>query len=151
MGQVIYMDVGAQGLDMIRPLWEGLIAHIKVRSTYFSQWFEARTFEQRKNEILKKSVAGKLRVDLAVDEGRCIGYCVSSISDRIGEVDSIFVEEGHRSRGIGGEMMKRALAWMESEKAGSVKISASVGNEEVLPFYQRHGFFPRYILLEKVR
>jgi len=145
------MDVGEQGLDQIRPLWEGLRAHIKPRSTYFSKWFEARTFEQRKNELLKKSAGGKLRVDLAVDDGHCIGYCVSSISDRIGEVDSIFVEEGLRSRGIGSEMMKRALEWMDDEKAKSVKIATSVGNEEVLHFYQRYGFFPRHILLEQVR
>ena len=60
----------------------------------------------------------------------------------------IFVEESHRACGIGGEMMKRALAWMETEKAERVNIAVSIGNEEVLPFYQRYGFFPKHIFLE---
>lgn len=45
-------------------------------------------------------------------------------------------------------MMKRALAWMETEKAERVNIAVSIGNEEVLPFYQRYGFFPKHIFLE---
>ena len=98
--------------------------------------------------MLAKSTAGKLHICLALDGGEYVGYCVSSVCCRAGEIDSIFVEESHRACGIGGEMMKRALAWMETEKAERVNIAVSIGNEEVLPFYQRYGFFPKHILLE---
>ncbi|MFB3764129.1 MAG: GNAT family N-acetyltransferase [Methanotrichaceae archaeon] len=148
MTEVSYIEVDEQGLDQIKPLWEKLIEHVRLRSTYFSKWFGARTFEQRKAELLRKSAGGKLHIDMAADGGQYIGYCVSSIFYRIGEIDSIFVEESHRSSGIGDHLMKRALAWMEDEKAESVRIAATIGNEEVLPFYQRYGFFPRQTLLE---
>jgi ribosomal protein S18 acetylase RimI-like enzyme len=148
MTSVSYVEVGDQGLDRIKSLWEKLIEHIKPRSTYFSKWFEMRTFEQRKAELLEKSAGGKLHVDLAMKGGQYIGYCVSSISYRAGEIDSIFVEESHRSSGIGNELMKRALSWMENEKAESVIVAASIGNEEVISFYQRYGFFPKHTLLE---
>ena len=148
MTGIFYIEVGEQGLDRIKPLWEKLMGHIKVRSTYFSEWFEMRTFEQRKAELLRKAAQGKLRIDLAMDGKQGIGYCISSISHRIGEIDSIFVEETRRSSGIGNEMMNRALSWMEAEHVDSIKLAASIGNEEVLPFYHRYGFLPKHILLE---
>ncbi|MDQ1262888.1 MAG: hypothetical protein QG575_2069 [Euryarchaeota archaeon] len=148
MTDVSYIEVDEQGLDRIKPLWEKLIEHIRARSVHFGSWFEARAFSQRKSELLAKSTAGKLHICLALDGGEYVGYCVSSVCCREGEIDSIFVEESHRACGIGGEMMKRALAWIETEKAERVNIAVSVGNEEALPFYQRYGFFPKHILLE---
>jgi ribosomal protein S18 acetylase RimI-like enzyme len=148
MTGINYIQVAAQDLDRIKPLWERLIEHIKLRSTYFSEWFRTRTFEQRKVELLRKDAEGKLRMDLAMDGEQCIGYCVSSISYGIGEVDSIFVEDSYRSSGIGSELMKRALSWMENEQVERIKLAASIGNEEVLPFYRSHGFLPKHILLE---
>ncbi len=146
---ISYIEVGEEELDKIRPLWEKLIEHVKARSTHFGDWFETRTFGQRKTEFLNKSKRGKLHISLAVDGSESIGYCVSSICCETGEIDSIFVEEGYRSSGIGGQMMKRALAWMEEEQIESVNIIASIGNEEVLSFYQKYGFFPKQILLKQ--
>jgi hypothetical protein len=70
MTSVSYVEVGDQGLDRIKSLREKLIEHIKPRSTYFSNWFEMRTFEQRKAELLRKAAGGKLHVDLAMEGGR---------------------------------------------------------------------------------
>jgi GNAT superfamily N-acetyltransferase len=150
MTSVSYIEVDGRGLDRIKPLWEKLIEHMKMRSTYFCKWFATRTFEQRKAELLTKTVGGKLHIDLAMDEGQYVGYCVSSISSRAGEIDSIFVEESRRSSGIGSELMKRALSWMDDERVESVRIVASIGNEEVIPFYQHYGFYPKHTLLELI-
>jgi diamine N-acetyltransferase len=148
MKGICYIEVGAQDLDRIKPLWERLTEHIKLRSTYFSEWFRTRTFEQRKAELLRKAAEGKLRVDLAMDGKQEIGYCVSSISHSIGEIDSIFVVDSYRSSGIGSELMKGALSWMENDQVERIRLAASIGNEEVLPFYRSHGFRPKHILLE---
>jgi GNAT superfamily N-acetyltransferase len=149
MTEISYIEVDEHELDRIEHLWTNLIEHIRERSVYFGKWFEARAFEQRKAELLRKSSAGELHIDLAVDDGVYVGYCVSSICCRAGEIDSIFVLKSHRSLGIGGELMKRALAWIEKKKAEKVSIAVSVGNEEALPFYQHYGFFPKHILLEQ--
>jgi diamine N-acetyltransferase len=148
MTDICYIEVGAQDLDRIKPLWERLTEHIKLRSIYFSEWFRTRTFEQRKAELLRKAAEGKLRVDLAMDGKQSIGYCVSSISNGVGEIDSIFVVDSYRSSGIGSELMKRALSWMENDQVERIKLAASIGKEEVLPFYCSHGFLPKHILLE---
>jgi hypothetical protein len=47
--------------------------------------------------------------------------------------------------------MKRALSWMEDEQVESVRIAASIGNEEVIPFYHNYGFLPKQIQLELKR
>jgi diamine N-acetyltransferase len=148
MTDICYIEVGAQDLDRIKPLWERLTKHIKLRSTYFSEWFRTRTFEQRKTELLRKAAEGKLHVNLAMDGGQDIGYCVSSISYGIGEIDSIFVVDSYRSSGIGSELMQQALSWMENDQVERIKLAASIGNGELLPFYRSHGFFPKHILLE---
>ncbi len=67
----------------------------------------------------------------------------------MGEVDSIYVKEGYRSQGIGDQLMKRALIWMEENGTESKKIMVTVGNQEVLAFYQRYGFRPRSIIMEE--
>lgn len=150
MKGISYIEVGEHGLNRIEPLWKKLVDHLKVRSTYFGEWFETRSFDERRAELLKKSTGsgGKLHVDLAMNGGQCIGYCVSSMVQQSGEVDSIFVEESYRYLGIGSELMKRALAWIDDEQPQGVRVASAIGNEEVLPFYQRYGFFPRMTLLE---
>ena len=92
-------------LDQIRVLWEALNSHHLELSTNFKQHYQDMTFEKRKADLLKKAIAGKMRVDLAVDEviGQNVGYCVSSLNqEKNGEVESIFVDSDYRGSGIGG-------------------------------------------------
>lgn len=72
-------------------------------------------FAKRKAAFLKKAKTGRLRIDLAVDEtSSCnVGFIVSCVNDeKVGEVESIFLDEGFRGYGIGDALMMRALAWM---------------------------------------
>jgi hypothetical protein len=39
-------------------------------------------------------------------------------------------------------MVKRAIAWMESQDTDELKIVVAVGNEDLLPFYSSFNFFP---------
>jgi predicted GNAT family N-acyltransferase len=50
--------------------------------------------------------------------------------------------------GIGQELIKRSLNWMDTENVEDMKIVVATGNEELLPFYQLFGFFPRHMILE---
>ena len=91
-------------------------------------------------------------MDIAQDEEieKIIGYCTSSISDELfGEVDSIYPDEKYRSFGICDELMKRALDWMGEKGVKNRRIIVAVGNEELLQFYEKYGFFPRHIILEQ--
>jgi ribosomal protein S18 acetylase RimI-like enzyme len=154
VANLAYIETGGQGIDLIRPLWEKLKEHHRKHSKYFSHIYSDAggfTFEKRKEALLEKSKFGMLRIDIVidVDTGGYIGYCISTISkDMEGEIDSIFIDDKYRSSGIGSSLMDRAIEWMDSYKVKSKKISVAAGNEDVLPFYIKHGFYSRYIILE---
>jgi ribosomal protein S18 acetylase RimI-like enzyme len=131
---------------MIRPLWEGLNEHHLVRSPNFRGHYEQMTFEARKKDLLKKE---HLHVILAVRDGEPIGYCVCTISaEGDGEIDSIFVADGYRRSGIGEELMRRAIAWLDAGGAKKKIVAVAAGNEAAIPFYESFGFVPRMTVLQ---
>jgi ribosomal protein S18 acetylase RimI-like enzyme len=142
-------------LDTVRPLWEELNLYHCSRSKHFKSHYKAMTFEKRKTVILKKTVGGgELRVDLAVDEvtGKAVGYIVSSLNvDKTGEIESVYVDAAYRRLGVGGTLMKNALAWMDQKGAVEKLVEVSVGNEVAWGFYGRFGFMPRQTLLKQIK
>jgi GNAT superfamily N-acetyltransferase len=148
-----YIETDRQGLDSIGFLWEKLNEHHRVHSPHHAGHFTGMTFEQRKRQFLEKSVNGSIRIDLANDikTGKLVGYCVSTITeDKLGEIDSIYVEEDYRRHGLGDSLMKKALAWMDGLSINRRLIAVAFGNEEVFPFYARYGFYPRGTLLTEI-
>src|SRR5262245_26172389 len=108
----VYRTVGADGIDVVRPLWE------KLRAYHAPLLDERPPFlvEPRKQVLLNKAASGRLRIELVSvnASGADVAYCISTVSaDRCGEIDSIFVDERHRGCGIGSELLRRALAWLD--------------------------------------
>ena len=145
---------GRDGLDLVEPLWEGLAAyHLERAETAapaFAPEMAALTFAARRDELLEKNRDRALQIELALDPaaGAPVGYCVASgAPGGHGEVESIFVDAAYRNRGIGGALLDRAADWMD--ELGSVEQALSVfaANDRVLPFYARHGFVPRFLVL----
>jgi len=141
-------------LDQIRVLWEALNSHHLGLSTNFKQHYQDMTFEKRRADLLKKAATGKMRVDLAVYKvtGQNVGYCVSSFNqEKIGEVESIFVDANYRGMGIGDALMKKTLCWMDQEGAMEKIVEVASGNEEAFCFYSKYGFLPRKTLLKQMK
>ena len=63
------------------------------------------------------------------------------------EIDSIFVAEGYRGKGLGSRLLKGALDWIDEHDVKEVRSSVVWGNEEVLHFYEHFGLYPRSIML----
>lgn len=155
MAAIEYVESDEKGIDLIRPLWEQLVAHHRARTVHFQGYYDAFTFEKRKGELREKARNGSLHIGLAKEAGRIVGYCVCSLATTpgatVGEVDSIFVDAGYRSRGIGDALMRKANEWMDRQDAGVKRISVAVGNEEVFAFYAKYGYYPKNIVLEQIR
>jgi ribosomal protein S18 acetylase RimI-like enzyme len=153
MMEIDYSETNQQGLDLIGTLWQRQIEYHKTRSKHFAERLERVTFDLRKKELLEKTREGALRIELArdVNTGELVGYCMSTISgNRQGEVDSIYIEPGYRKSGIGNNLMKRALRWMDDMSVTKKILVVAAGNEEVFAFYSRYNFYPRSIVLEQV-
>jgi ribosomal protein S18 acetylase RimI-like enzyme len=147
-----YRIVGEEGFAAVEPLWVKLRAYHSHLPWRFADGMLRFTFEPRKLEILTKAAPGKLRIELvsAASDAADVAYCISTASaSGRGEVDSIFVEESLRRHGIGSELIRHALAWLESVGASSKVVTVAYSNEEALALYKRFGFHPRTILLEK--
>jgi GNAT superfamily N-acetyltransferase len=149
-----YRVVGEDSLAAVQPLWEKLRAHHSPMLVGFPGAMPPFNFEPRKQELLTKAASGNIRVELVstAADASDIAYCISTVSTNgCGEIDSMFVEETFRSRGIGSELVRRALDWLESAGATSKVVTVAHANEEALAFYKRFGFQPRTVLLQQSR
>ena len=144
-----YLNGGQELLDSVEPLWKLLNEYHKMKSIDFKNLYENFTYDERKNKLLTSKV---INIDIAIDcFENYIGYCISTISqDLIGEVDSLFVKEEARKYGIGDELIRRALEWLESNNVKKKIITVASGNENVINFYNKYGFKKRRIVLELV-
>ncbi|MGD0817784.1 MAG: GNAT family N-acetyltransferase [Methanomassiliicoccales archaeon] len=148
----VLMIGGADLLPRIEPLWCELRDLHSLRSAHFSDLVRDMEFESRRMGLLEKSVGGHILVQIVslsgTSEPKDVAYCVSTVGlDGIAEIDSIYVAEGYRGMGLGGKLIDGALDWIDEHDVREVRTSVLWGNEEVLPFYQHHGLYPRSIVL----
>jgi ribosomal protein S18 acetylase RimI-like enzyme len=66
------------------------------------------------------------------------------------EIESLYVLADYRHCGIARELTEKSLNWLIENGCQSIELDVAVGNEEVLPFYEKFGFYPRlYKLVRK--
>ena len=127
-------------LDEIKELWEELNQFHIEKSVDFKNHYKAFTFAARKESIVRHIENGALLVAIAYCNNLKIGYCISSVVDGIGEIDSIFVKTGYRKSDVGHKLMEMSLDWIKTNAAKKIVVKVSVGNEEVFGFYSKYGF-----------
>lgn len=152
MVNLIFIDCGPGNLDLIQPLWEKLNRHHLNQKSDFQEHYANFTFQERKEALLKKTRDGEMLISLAEDKdsGILVGYCITTLSpENKGEIDSIYVEEKYRSLGIGKELMKRSLMWMDEKGVKTRKVAVATSNQETISFYESYGFRSRSITLEQ--
>jgi GNAT superfamily N-acetyltransferase len=131
-------------IDLIRPVWEKLNAHHAGISACFSGELRVRCFKARKSLLLASGKRFQILIVTFPGSENAKAYCVASLtSSGEGEIDSIFVEEKHRGSGIGADLVRRALAWLDECGATTKSVVVLFENIEVTKFYARFGFHPR--------
>jgi diamine N-acetyltransferase len=149
-----YLHGNQSLLDDIKDLWEALNLHNCNRSEHFKSHYQNMTFNKRKADLIRKATGGEMRVDMAVDEatGKPVGYIISSVNnEKIGEIESVYVNEHYRRMGVGGKLITRALVWMDQKGAAEKIVEVSYGNEVTWKFYGQFGFLPRKTVLKQVK
>lgn len=137
-------------LDEIKLLWEATNREHHKKSIDFKELYEKNTYNIRKSEFLKISQNGEIFIAIAQNKlHQNIGYCVSSIVNKVGMIESIYIMEDYRKRGIANELMLISLDWIKKHNPEKVSLTVAVGNEEVLSFYKKFGFYPRLIEMEQ--
>lgn len=145
-----FIEGGKELLHLIQPLWERLNTLHREASPNFSHYFSNLSFKSRKEKL--DADDNMLMVFLAVDPSSeaLVGYCVSTINkDNIGEIDSLYVDENYRKHALGDLLMKKSINWLEKSKVSKKIIVVAAGNERVLSFYERYGYYPKVLILEE--
>jgi GNAT superfamily N-acetyltransferase len=142
-----YMTGGVALLDRVEPIWLSLREHHIQCSPFFSSELANSEFAERRKELLKKANCGTLHVVIARQQHNDIGYIICSCVEDKGEIDSLFVIASQRGKGIGAELTRRGLAWLDSIHASSIYVNVVFGNDDALKLYSRWGIYPRSINL----
>ncbi len=149
-GEITFLTGDTGLLDEVKELWEGLNQVHLEKSVDFKKYYQAFTFQARKESLVRHAGKGKLLVVLARRDGRKIAYCISSVVDGVGEIDSIFVAADCRKSRVGNALMEMSLDWIKSNGAKQTIVKVAVGNEDVFGFYSSYGFAPRLTELQIV-
>ncbi len=148
MIEIQVLDI--KDINLIKPLWEELNSMHKKKSTYFSDDFSNFSFEKRKQKLTQKDKV-LILICRKKDNNEVIGYCISSITnDSEGEIDSIYIKPGYRKERLGSKLMNKSMDWFAKENVTNVEILVAHGNEEVLSFYEKFGFYPRTYKLKNI-
>ena len=140
-------QIAMDEIGSIKGLWEMLNRHHLSRSTVFKDHYSKFTFEKRMGGLKKRD---RLVAFVAEENGRSAGYSIATVDGRLGEIDSLFVEEAHRGKGMGEKLVSLALTWLEGEECDAIRVSIARGNEDVLDFYRRFGFAERAVVMQRI-
>lgn len=151
---IMIVEKNIKDIDLIKPLWEQLNELHYEKSVNFKKRFADYKFEKRIEGIIKKAERGIIKLDILFDDekNKYVGYCLNSIEDFQGEIESIFIEKEYRKYGQGGRLMESALEWFKDKNISDIKINVVYNNSDALPFYERYGFrIGNYILSSPVK
>jgi N-acetylglutamate synthase-like GNAT family acetyltransferase len=86
------------------------------------------------------------RVIVAVDKAENVLGCVHAFIDlrlaegEVGEIVSLVVNHDSQGQGIGTELLKKAMEWIQGTGCTKVKVRANTIRKEAHQFYRNHGF-----------
>lgn len=112
--------------------------HHSQHSTYFKEHFKSFIFEKRIEEFKNKDAIG---VFVAKENSDLIGYCIASLKEQSGELDSIFIDPIHRNKKVGESLVEKAESWLKEKGAVKIIVCVAEGNESAFGFYSRQGIY----------
>ena len=90
--------------------------------------------------------------------GKPVGYLAGSIyqddsysyyDGKTADLDNTFIEEEYRRYGIGSKFMNAFIEWCKQNDVKRIFVTATIGNDNTIAFYKKHGFKELNIELKK--
>lgn len=66
------------------------------------------------------------------------------------ELESMFVRDGARYKGVGQRLIEAFLEWCREREVPRVAVTAYVANDGAVRFYERSGFEAKHVTLERL-
>ena len=135
-----------KSIHQVKTLWEKLNQHHWRNSNNFKEHFKSFNFEDRIKEFETRDAVA---VFAAKEDSEFIGYCIASLKDQTGEIDSIYISPVHRNEKIGEKLIEKAESWLKQKGAIKILVCVAEGNESAIGFYHKKGYLHRITVLEK--
>jgi GNAT superfamily N-acetyltransferase len=142
-----FLDIPKAKIACIRNLWEKLNELHYEDSVYFEDHFASLAFEKR-IEPLARIDDADLKITVVKDGPRHLGYCVSSIDADRGEIESLYLDDELRGRGLGRRLVESHVAWMKERGCRLIGADVSFGHDSATGFYHAMGFYERQTRFE---
>lgn len=141
------IQIDKRNIKTVEPLWLELNTIHQQGSPYFRKYYESFTFLKRIEKFLMIP-DDNLLIEIVENNKNVIGYCISTIIKDVGEIESLFISEQERGKGLGERLVNRSIDWMKKRKCSKIQVSVSYGRESVFSFYEKFGLFPRLTILQ---
>lgn len=131
---------GSELLPAIESLWKELCEHHFDLEKRFPN-SAPPDFESRLRTLKYKGKNHQVELVRTAEDSDFIGYCVSTIDNSlVGEIDSLYIDRNHRRHGIGKELVKRALCWMDEHHVSEKRVCVLAANKTAVDLYKKFGF-----------
>lgn len=88
--------------------------------------------------------------------GEAVGYLAGRLGEadslrtvRVATLESMYVRREFRGRGAGSRLVERFLSWAREQEARRASVTAYAANEGAVRFYEREGFSPKNLTLDR--
>ena len=112
------------------------------------------SLEQIGENLRKMADSNTYQVLLAEDKGQVVGLLSLSFRHTLFHpalsalIDELVVEQGHRQRGVGQQLMAEAIERCRAAGCCEIEVSTERSNEAAQRFYRQHGFGHEAVLFE---
>ena len=140
---------------------EATVEDSTITAQLMSQLIEASGYEgwqvspeQVEESLRKMANSDAYQVLLAEDEGQVVGLLSLSFRHTLFHpapsalLDELVVEQGHRGRGVGRQLMAEAIERCRAAGCCEIEVGTERSNEAAQKFYRQHGFSHEAVLFE---
>ncbi|MFB6111424.1 MAG: GNAT family N-acetyltransferase [Halobacteriaceae archaeon] len=141
----------AEDIDALATLWVGLVRSQRQHGAHL----EAESNEATARDVIGRYVAAD---DLLVarEAGQLLGFAMVHVETGMyhqdvtrGVIDNVYVRPPDRDRGLGTDLVEAAEAHLGAAGAEVVTLSVLAANADARRFYERLGYEPHRLELEK--
>lgn len=76
---------------------------------------------------------------VAENDGKTVGYAIATLSGKAC-IESVAVDEKHRKRGIGEELMKLVERICNQKGIKTIELETPIKNQSAIDFYKKQGY-----------
>ncbi|WP_432401056.1 GNAT family N-acetyltransferase [Wukongibacter sp. M2B1] len=140
-------DISYDEVEVIKNLWEKNRQYHENTSEYFKESYRYINFD---NRIKAFSIFNRDRLKITVvkDKGKYVGYCISTIVDGKGELESLHVDQNSRGEGIGQKLVTKHIEWMRDKNCKVIGVTVSQENKPTINFYKKFDLYPNTLYMQ---